>query len=114
MLGNIALIALQIVAALYVAPLALAKIPIGGDAQMFVRAAVDALIVWVVGFGGSFVLKDVRVPSTTALASALVGGLIGAAVTFVPPIMQALMQIVKFPNWYLPLAGALIGYFVRR
>lgn len=114
MLGNIALIVLQVAAALFGAPLALAKIPGGGDAQMFVRAAIYALIVWVVGFAGSFVLKDVRIPSTTALASAIVGGLIGAAVTLVPPIMQAMMQIVKFPNWYLPLAGAIIGYFIRR
>ncbi len=112
MLGNIALVVLQLAAGLYLAPYAMAKIPIAGDAQMFVRAAVYALIAWGVGLAGSFVLKDVRMPSTTSLASALVGGLVGAAVTFVPPIMQAIP--FKFPNWYLPLGGAVLGYFVRR
>ena len=112
MLGNIALVALQFVAAFYGAPYALAKIPVTGDPRMFVHAALFAIIVWIVGLVGSFVLKDVRMPTTTALASALVGGLIGAAITFVPQIMQAIP--LKFPPLYLPLAGAIIGYFVRR
>lgn len=114
MLGNIALILLQLAAAFYAGPIALGKIPVGGDAQMFVRGAIYALIVWAVGFAGSFVLKDVRTPTTTGLAGAIVGGLVGAAITFVPPIMQAALQIVKFPNYYVPLVGAVIGYFARR
>lgn len=112
MLGNLALIALQFAGAFWGAPYVLAKIPVTGDPRMFVHAAIFAVIVWVTGLVGSFVLKDVRMPNSTGLASALIGALVGAAITFVPQIMQAIP--LKFPPIYLPLAGAIAGYFIRR
>lgn len=114
MIGYIVLVLLQFTAAFLGAPLVLAKVPVSGDPRTFVHAAIYALIVWAVGLIGSFVLKDVRMPSTTALAYALVGAIIGAAVMLVPAAMNTLQSIVKFPPLYLPLGLSIAGYLLRR
>lgn len=112
MIGYLVLVVLQFAAAFLGAPYVLAKIPVSGDPRTFVHAAVYAVIVWVVGLVGSFALKDVRMPSTSALASALVGALIGAVVMMVPAALQAIP--LKFPPLYLPLGLAILGYMLRR
>ncbi len=112
MIGYLLLVVLQFVAAFFGAPAVLRYIPVQGDPRTFVHAAIFAVIVWVVGVLGSFALKDVRMPSTSALASALVGAIIGAALLFVPQLLAAIP--FKFPPLYLPLVGAIVGYMVRR
>lgn len=114
MIGTLVLVVLQFVAAFIGAPFVLAKIPVSGDPRTFVHAAIYAVIVWIVGLVGSFALKDVRTPSTSAFAAALVGALIGAVVMMVQPAMSALEAIVKFPPLYLPLGLAIVGYLLRR
>lgn len=112
MIGYLVLAILQFVAAWFGAPELLRYIPVQGDPRTFVHAAMFALIVWVVGLVGSFALKDVRLPSTGTLASALVGAIIGAALMMFP---QLIAQIpLKFPPLYLPLGGAILGYMVRK
>jgi hypothetical protein len=112
MLGQIVLVAIQFAAALLGAPFVLAQIPIAGDLKIFAQAAIFAVIVWIVGLVGSFALKDVNLPSSRTLGAALVGALIGAALTKIPGLMDA--SPLKFPLLYLPLIGAIIGYMVRR
>lgn len=112
MVGYLVLVILQFVSAWFGAPLLLRYIPVQGDPRTFVHAALFAVIVWAIGLVGSFALKDVRMPSTTTLAAALVGALIGAALMFVPQLLAAIP--FKFPPLYLPLAGAILGYLVRR
>ena len=113
MIGYLILVVLQFAAAWYVAPIGLAYIPASGDVRTFVHAGLFAVIIWVVGLTGSFALKDVRLPSTSTLAAALIGALIGAAIiVFVPQVLQYIP--LRFPPLYVPLAGALIGYFARR
>lgn len=112
MIGYLVLLVIQFAAAFVGAPLVLRYIPISGDLQTFVHAAIYAVIVWIVGLVGCFVLKEVRMPTTRTLASALIGALIGAALIFVPWFAAAIP--FKFPPLYLPLAGALLGYLIRR
>jgi hypothetical protein len=112
MIGYIILIPLQFVAAFIGAPIALPFIDLGGDARIFVHAALYAVIVWLVGLLGSVVLKGVRTPSIGTLLMALVGAMIGAALIFVPAVLDAIP--VKFPPLYLPLAGAILGYLLKR
>ena len=112
MLSMLILIAIQIAAALVGAPLIHRYIPLGGGLKMFVEAAVFAFIVWVVGRVGSFALKDVSLPSSRTLGAALIGGLIGAGLTFIPQVMAAIPLKVA-PSTF-PLAGAIAGYMVRR
>ena len=112
MLGYLVLVILQFAAAFVGAPLLLRYIPISGDPRTFVHAALFAVIVWVIGLVGSFVLKDVRMPTTRTLTAALIGAIIGAALMFVPQLIAAIP--FKFPPLYLPLAGAILGYLARR
>ena len=112
LLGYIVLIAIQFAAAFVGGPFVLKYVPVSGDLQNFVLAASYAVIVWIVGLVGSFVLKDVNLPTSRTLASALVGALIGAVIMLFPVVLNAIP--FKFPPLYLPLIGAIIGYMVRR
>ncbi len=112
MLGKLVLIAVQAAAAVMGAPFIMRALPSSGDLKPLIQAVVFAVIVWVVGLVGSFALKDVSMPSPRALAAAIVGGLIGAAITMVPQVMSFIP--LKVPAATLPIIGAIAGYFVRR
>ncbi len=112
MIGYMLLVILQFIAAFFAAPMVLRYIPVQGDPRTFVHAAIFAVIVWIVGLVASFALKDVRMPSTGTLASALIGAMIGAALMLFPQLLAAIP--FKFPPLYLPLIGAILGYLLRR
>ena len=113
MLSYLILIAVQFMTAFLGAPQVLAHIPVSGDARTFVHAAIYAIIVWLVGLIASQVLKDVRQPSSSSLALAVVLALAGAAIiVFAPTLLNAIP--LKFPALYVPLAGAILGYLIRR
>ena len=113
MLSYLILIALQFACAWFGAPQVLGHIPVTGDPRTFVHAAIFAVIVWLVGVLGSLVLKDVRQPGSSALGLALFLALAGAAViVFAPQILAAIP--LKFAPMFLPLAGAILGYMIRR
>ena len=112
MIGYLILVVLQFAAAFIGAPLVLRYIPMSGDPQTFLHAAIYAVIVWIVGLVGCFVLKDVRTPTSSTLATALIGAMIGAALMFAPQLIAAIP--FKFPPLYLPLVGAILGYLLRR
>ncbi len=111
MLSYLVLIALQFAAAWFCAPVVLRYIPVTGDPRTFAHAAVFAVIVWLVGLIGSLVLKDVRTPSTASLGLGLVLALAGAGV-----IVAGLVNKIPlhFAPMFLPLAGAILGYLLRR
>jgi hypothetical protein len=110
MLGRVLLIVLQLAGGWAGAPYLLKYVSVGGDAQVFVHGAVFAVLVCVVGLVGSQVLKGVGTPSVTALALALAGGLIGAAlIVFKVPAMLPL----AFPPLLLPLGLAILGYTLK-
>jgi hypothetical protein len=111
-LGLIILIALQFALALFGEPFISKFIPVAGNLAIFVKAAIFAVIVWIVALVGAFALKDVNVPSERTLVAALVGALIGAGLTLVPGLIAAIP--LKIPREYFPLLGAIIGYVVRR
>ncbi len=114
MLGYLALIALQIIAAWFGKGQVSAYIPNqGAIIDSAVEAAAIAVIVWVVGLIGSFVLKDVRTPGSTTLVSALIGALIGAAIVFfLPQLGYSLPAGIN--SGFIPVAGGIIGYLLRR
>ncbi|MCB1515085.1 MAG: hypothetical protein H6876_01620 [Hyphomicrobiaceae bacterium] len=112
MIGYLVLVVIQFAVAFVGAPFVLRYIPITGDPQTFVHAAIYAVLVWIVGLVGCFVLKEVRMPTTGTLASALIGAMIGAALMLFPQLIAAIP--FKFPPLYLPLIGAILGYLLRR
>lgn len=116
MLGYLVLIVLQIIVGWFGKDqiLTLAKIPnLGALINAAIEAAVYAVLVWIVGVIGSFILKDVRMPHSTTLVSALVGALIGAAIViFLPQFGVSLPSGIN--REFIPLGGAILGYLLRR
>lgn len=115
MLGYLVLVILQIIAAWFGMPKAMSYVPsnLGSLATAAIEAAIYALIVWIIGVLFSFVLKDVRMPGTPTLAASLVGALIGAAiVVFLPALGLGIPRAIN-PQ-FIPLAGAILGYLLRR
>ena len=89
-------------------------IPVAGDFDLFVYAALFAIIVYLVGIVAALVIKDVGSPSPAALTSALVVALVAAA--FAKYGMDLVPQIPNstISKRGLVLAGAVIGYMFRR
>ncbi|MEQ8825755.1 MAG: hypothetical protein RIC14_15420 [Filomicrobium sp.] len=114
MLGYLVLIVLQIIAGWFGKDMITAKIPnLGTIVDAAIEAAVISVIVWVVGVISSFILKDVRMPTSSTLVTTLIGALIGAAIVlFLPSFGVALPRGVN-PE-FIPLGGAILGYLVRR
>ena len=86
-----------------------------GALELFVYAVVFAVIVWIVGLVLSQVLRDTRMPSSRTLVSALVGGLIGAAlITLLPAVAPEFLRLLpRIPALAYPLVGAILGYLTR-
>jgi hypothetical protein len=113
MLGYLILVVVQIICAWFGAPMLLKYVPasIGATPIAFIHAAFFAVIVWLVGVVGSFVIKDVHLPSSRTLVWALAGALIGEGIV----VSGLYNQIpLKFAPLFLPLGGAILGYIIRR
>lgn len=115
MLGRLILILLQIAVAWSVGPLLYGHVPVSGKFGLFVYAIIFAIVVFVTGVLAALVVKDVSTPSSASLTAAVVVALIAAAVATYGPIY--------FPEYYpgttlsqrgLVLAGAILGYMIRR
>jgi len=120
MLPHIILIILQLAGAWWLAPRLKALIPAipqfgGYNVEIFVWAVLFAVIVFVIGFVGSIVLKGVRTPGAGTLTFSVLLALVLAALTFVPPISQTVVRFVPGIEvlWW-PLIGAVIGYMIKR
>ncbi len=115
MLAYIILAVAQAAAAWFLTPEVLRFIPpavSSGDITIFVHAIIFGVIVWIVGVVASLIIKDVRMPASPTLVAALIGALIGAIIVVVPQIRSLIP--LNFHPMFLPLAGAIIGYMVRR
>jgi zinc transporter ZupT len=116
MLSRLILLALQVVIAWIAAPIVVRYIPGMGRLELFVYAAVFAVLVWLVGLVGAQILKDTGTPSSAALASALVVALIAAAIyTWLPMLVpDAKRVMLNLQEKAYPLIGAVLGYHIRR
>ena len=116
MLSRLILLALQLIIAWFAAPFIVRYIPGLGRLELFVYAAVFAVLVWLVGLVASQILRETWMPSSATLVAALVVALIGAALItwlpmFVPEAGPTMRQI---PTIAYPLIGAVLGYHLRR
>ncbi len=114
MLGRLILIMLQVVAAWAGAPFLRQYIPASGALDLFIYAALFAVIVYVVGILASLIIKDVASPSPATLTTSLIVALVAAA--FATYGIDLIPQIPgdTISKRALVLAGALLGYLVRR
>jgi hypothetical protein len=116
MLSRLILLLVQAAVAWFATPAIVRYIPGLGGLQLFVYAAVFAVLVWVVGLVLSQVLRETGMPSSATFVAALILAMIGAAVVtwlpvFVPDARTALRVI---PDLAYPLIGALLGYHLKR
>jgi hypothetical protein len=116
MLSRLILFVLQLIVAWFAAPVIVRYIPGMGRLELFVYAAVFAVLVWLVGVVGAQILKDTGTPSSAALASALVVALLAAAIyTWLPAFVpDATRVMLNLQEKAYPLIGAVLGYNLRR
>lgn len=114
MLGKLILIVLQVIVAWGAGPVVRNYIPSPGDFDLFIYAAIFAILAYITGILASLVIKDVGMPSPAALTASLVLALIFAAIAtfawqFIPNIPDTSITKRGFV-----LAGAILGYLMRR
>ena len=116
MLSRLILLLLQLVIAWIAAPPSCATSRVRPVLQLFVYAAVFAVLVWLVGLVLAQVLRETGTPSSATLVAALVVALIAAAlVTWLPVFVPDLPRACgRSQTLAYPLIGALIGYHIRR
>ncbi len=114
MLGKIILLLLQIAVAWLLAPILYSYIPVPGEFGLFLYAILFAIIVYLVGVLCGQVLRDIGVPGGGALSAALVVALIFAAIVFFAPQLLASIPGDTISHRGFVLAGALLGYWLRR
>jgi hypothetical protein len=115
MLGRLVLLLLQLALCWFAGPEIFKKLPQLGQLSIFVQAVVFAILVWLVGMVGAIVLKDVAQPSARTLTFALVGALVGAALTLFPDVTRTIAGFIRgVPLMAYPLVGAVLGYAIKR
>jgi hypothetical protein len=116
MLSRLILLVAQLAVAWFATPYIVRYIPGLGRFQLFVYAAVFAVLVWVVGLVLSQVLRETGMPSSATLAATLILALIGAAVvTWLPVFLPDVRTSMRaLPDLAYPLIGAVIGYHIKR
>lgn len=116
MLGRLILLLLQIAIGWFGANAIMSHIPVGSPLNLFVFAVVAAIIVFLIGVVAALVIKDIGSPSSRTLTWALVLALIAAALWQFGPQVPVLSEVPwnRIPAHYAVLAGAILGYFLRR
>lgn len=109
-MGRLILIVLQLAVGWFAGQAIVKWLGLGNDLKIALYVAVFAALAWICGLVAAEILQGVPKPSPRALVSALVGGAIGAALLFIPPLKPFIGGI---QDLYLPLIGAVIGYQVR-
>lgn len=116
MLGRLILLLLQIAVGWFGTNAVMGHIPVGGPLELFVFAVVAAIIVFLIGVIAALVIKDIGFPSSRTLTWAVAFALIAAALWQFGPQVPVLSEIPwgKIPATYAVLAGAILGYSLRR
>ena len=114
MLGRLILILLQVIIAWFAAPIIAGYVPVPGAFSLFLFAIICAIIVFLVGVIAAQVLRDVGQPGTATLSWALVFALIAAALATWGPELLPQVPWSRVPDRALVLAGAVLGYVIKR
>jgi len=114
MLGRLILILLQVIIAWFLAPIIAGYVPVPGAFSLFLFAIICAIIVFLVGIIGAQVLRDVGRPGSVTLSWALVLALIAAALATWGPHLVPQVPWGRVSPRALVLAGAVLGYLVKR
>ena len=90
--------------------------PWGAPLEIFVFAVVAAIVVFLIGIIAALVVKDIGSPSSRTLTWALFFALVAAALWQFGPQLPLLSEVPwnRIPATYAVLAGAILGYSLRR
>lgn len=113
MLARLLLIILQIAAGWFGAHAILPYVQIG-EFQLFLFGAIAAVFVWLIGFLGSLVLRYIGRPGGGTLAFTVVFALLGAALATWGPQLLPTLPWARIDAYYLTLAGAIVGYIMKK
>lgn len=119
MLPRIVLLLIQIAAAWFLADQARNVVTpiVGRQYDIFVYAAIYAVIIMVVGFAGSLVLKNVRVPTAGTFIASLILAMLFAGATLIDQIrlpLEAALPLLRGNAKIYPFIGALLGFVLKR
>jgi 4-amino-4-deoxy-L-arabinose transferase-like glycosyltransferase len=85
-----------------------------GQFRLFIFAIVAAIVVFLVGIIAAQVLREVGQPSSHTLSWAVVVALIAAALWTFGPTYLAAVPWNRVQAEYAVLAGAILGYMIKR
>jgi hypothetical protein len=112
-MGRLILFLLQLVVCWFVGQAVVEKwLGFGGKLELLIYAAVFAAFAWICGLVAAELLQGVEKPSQRTLLVSLVVAAIAAAVLIFVPQVKAFVGGV--PETAIVLAGAVIGYHLRR
>jgi hypothetical protein len=112
MLGRLVLLLLQTAIGWFGSQAIMRYIQMGGILRLFIFAVVAAIVVFLVGVIAAQVLREVAQPSSHTLSWAVVLALVAAAIwTWGPQFVPQLRQVQAE---YAVLAGAILGYMIKR
>lgn len=116
MLGYLVLILLQIGLCVFGLQQIMQFVPsvIDGLPLLLLKGVLYGVIAWAVGLIGSFVLKGVRTPGGGTAVTAIVGGLLGAAAVIAIDHFNVKLPSGLNDDRFILIAGAILGYLVRR
>lgn len=116
MLGRLVLLLLQIAVGWYGSKALMGMINVPGTFHLYVFAIVAAIVVFLIGVIAAQVLKEVGTPSGHTLSWALAWALIAALLWSFGPTLPVLSEVPwgKIPADYAVLAGAIIGYTIKK
>ena len=119
MLPRLVLLLVQIAAAWFLGPSIKAALPaiLGTQYDNLLYALIYAVVIMLVGFAGSLVLKNVPVPSLGTFIASLVLALIFALATLFPQVTEPVgnaIPLLRGNARLYPFVGALIGYLLKR
>lgn len=113
MLARLLLIVVQIAAGWFGANAVMPFVQIG-EFQLFVFGAIAAVFVWIVGLLASLVLRYIGRPGGGTLAFTVVFALLAAALATWGPQLFPTVPWARIDGYYLTLAGAIIGYVMKK
>ena len=114
MIGRLMLILVQFVVGWYAAQEIVKGLPSFGNLDIFLLAAIFAVLVWAIGLLAAAVLKDVSRPGPPALMFAFAAALLFSALTVFPEAQRAVASVAgNLDARIYPLVGAVVGYAIQ-
>lgn len=116
MLGRLILLLLQIVGGWFGSHSLMGMVggSVPGSLRLYVFALVAAIVVYLIGVIAALVLKEVGAPSSATLSWSLLLALIAALLWNFGPQILPQVPWGKVPAEYAVLAGAILGYIIKK